>query len=167
MYQPHAAVVGLTGGIGTGKSTVSKQLRSFGLPVVDADVIAREVVAPGTPALAQIVAHFGEGVLQPDGALDRPRLGAIVFGDEAQRRALNRIVHPAVWRAIFWAVVGHWVRGKKICVLDVPLLIEGGLYKWVADVVVVYWCVPLPSPAEIWLTIQRSAVRPSSSYNVS
>jgi dephospho-CoA kinase len=135
------AVIGLTGGIATGKSTVSKQLKSFGIPVVDADVIARQVVEPGTPALAQIVKHFGQDVLLPDGSLDRPKLGAVVFSDEAQRKALNGIVHPAVWRAIFWEVVTHWLKGKKFCVLDVPLLIEGGMYKWVADVVVVYWCV--------------------------
>ena len=139
--QPQRAVVGLTGGIATGKSTVSKRLQSFGLPVVDADVIAREVVAPGTPALAKIVRAFGEDILLPDGALDRPKLGAIVFNDEAQRKVLNGIVHPAVWRAIFWAVVTNWLKGKRICVLDVPLLIEGGLYKWVAKVAVVYWCV--------------------------
>ena len=135
------AVVGLTGGIATGKSTVSKQLQSFGLPVVDADLIARQVVSPGTPALAKIVKHFGEDILQADGTLDRPKLGAIVFNDEAQRKVLNGIVHPAVWKAILLEVVGHWLRGKKICVLDVPLLVEGGMWKWVAKVVVVYWCV--------------------------
>lgn len=134
-------VVGLTGGIATGKSTVSKQLKSFGIPVVDADVIARLVVEPGTPALAKIVKHFGEDILLPDGTLDRPKLGSIVFNDEARRKVLNGIVHPAVWRAIFWEVATNWLRGKKICVLDVPLLIEGGLYKWVAKVVVVYWYV--------------------------
>ncbi|EKM55251.1 uncharacterized protein PHACADRAFT_255724 [Phanerochaete carnosa HHB-10118-sp] len=134
-------VIGLTGGIATGKSTVSKQLQSFGLPVVDADVIAREVVEPGTPALAKIVKHFGEGVLLPDGHLDRQKLGAIVFNDEAQRLALNKIVHPAVWKAIALGVASHWLKGKKICILDVPLLIEGGMWKWVAKVVVVY-CSP-------------------------
>lgn len=142
--QQHSAtstVVGLTGGIATGKSTVSKRLQSFGLPVVDADLIARQVVEPGTPALAKIVKHFGEDILQTDGSLDRPKLGAIVFNDEAQRKVLNSIVHPAVWKAIAWEVASHWLKGKKICILDVPLLIEGGMWKWVAKVVVVYWCV--------------------------
>ncbi|GJE87038.1 dephospho-CoA kinase [Phanerochaete sordida] len=134
-------VVGLTGGIATGKSTVSTQLQSFGLPVVDADLIARQVVEPGTPALAKIAKHFGEDILQHDGTLDRQKLGAIVFNDEAQRKELNKIVHPAVWRAIAWEVASHWLKGKKICILDVPLLIEGGMWKWVAKVVVVY-CSP-------------------------
>lgn len=129
---------------------MSKQLASFGLPVVDADVIARQVVEPGTPALSKIVRHFGDTILLPDGTLDRAKLGGIVFHDEAQRKVLNRIVHPAVWRAIFWEVVRCWVRGKKICVLDVPLLIEGGLYKWVADVIVVYWCVRAHSPGPLY-----------------
>jgi len=96
---------------------------------------------PGTPALKQIVAHFGRDVLQADGTLDRAKLGAIVFSDESQRRKLNSIVHPAVRRAMFWGVVRCWWRGERVCVLDVPLLIEGGLWKFVATVVVVY-CSP-------------------------
>ena len=132
-------VVGLTGGIATGKSTVSAQLKSFGIPIVDADLIARQVVEPGTPALKAIVAHFGEDILLPDGYLNRPKLGSIVFNDEAQRKKLNGIVHPAVWRAMFYAVVGYWVRGHNVCILDTPLLIEGGLWKWMGKVVVVYW----------------------------
>ncbi|THH01649.1 hypothetical protein EW026_g1084 [Hermanssonia centrifuga] len=134
-------VVGLTGGIATGKSTVSAQLKSFGLPVVDADLIAREVVEPGTPALARIVKHFGEDILLPSGYLNRPKLGSIVFNDEAKRKVLNGIVHPAVRKAMFWAVIRNWLKGHKLCILDVPLLVEGGLWKWVGKVVVVYWCV--------------------------
>ncbi|OBZ65683.1 Dephospho-CoA kinase [Grifola frondosa] len=137
-YGRRGGVVGLTGGIATGKSTVSSLLRSHNLPVVDADLIAREVVQPGTPALAQIVKHFGEDVLLPDGTLDRPKLGTIVFNDEAKRRRLNAIVHPAVRREMFWSVLRHWWRGERICILDVPLLVEGGLWKFVGKVVVVY-----------------------------
>jgi len=131
-------VVGLTGGIATGKSTVSSLLKSFKIPVVDADVIARQVVEPGTPALAQIVSEFGEDVLHPDGTLNRPKLGSIIFNDETKRKKLNAIVHPAVRGAMFWGVMGCWWRGEKVCVLDVPLLIEGPIYKLVAKVVVVY-----------------------------
>ena len=131
----------MTGGIATGKSTVSAQLKSFGLPIIDADIIARQVVEPGTPALRKIVEHFGEDILLPDGYLNRPKLGSIVFNDESQRKKLNSIVHPAVWRAMFWAVVSNWIRGHKLCILDTPLLIEGGLWKWVGKVVVVYWYV--------------------------
>ncbi|KAI0373049.1 CoaE-domain-containing protein [Pilatotrama ljubarskyi] len=131
-------VIGLTGGIATGKSTVSSLLRAHGLPIVDADVLARKVVEPGTPALAQIAHVFGSDVLRADGTLDRARLGAIVFVDEEKRRKLNAIVHPAVRREMFWSVLRCWWQGERVCILDVPLLIEGGLWKWVAKVVVVY-----------------------------
>ncbi|KII88266.1 hypothetical protein PLICRDRAFT_41427 [Plicaturopsis crispa FD-325 SS-3] len=131
-------VVGLTGGIATGKSSVSSLLKARQLPVVDADVIAREVVAPGTPALARIAKHFGPAVLLPDGSLDRKKLGSIIFNDDAQRKKLNSIVHPAVRRAMFTAVLRNWIKGEKICIMDVPLLIEGPLWKMVGKVVVVY-----------------------------
>jgi dephospho-CoA kinase len=136
-----STVVGLTGGIATGKSSVSTQLKSFGFPVVDADVIARQIVEPGKPALAQIVQHFGEDILLPDGTLNRPKLGSIVFNDESQRKVLNGITHPAIARKLFWSVVSHWLHGQKICIVDNPLLIEGGMYKWMGKVVVVYWYV--------------------------
>ncbi|KAI0807806.1 CoaE-domain-containing protein [Fomes fomentarius] len=131
-------VIGLTGGIATGKSTVSSLLRAHHLPIVDADVLARKVVEPGTPALAQIVRAFGPDVLLPDGRLDRAKLGRVVFADEDKRRTLNAIVHPAVRREMFWSILRCWWRGERVCVLDVPLLIEGGLWKWVGKVVVVY-----------------------------
>ncbi|TFK46705.1 CoaE-domain-containing protein [Heliocybe sulcata] len=131
-------VVGLTGGIATGKSTVSALLKSHNIPLIDADVLAREVVLPGTSAHKQIVEYFGPDVLQEDGTLDRPKLGSIVFNDEVKRRKLNSIVHPAVRWAMFWAVVQCWIKGQKLCVVDVPLLIESGIHKWVGKVVVVY-----------------------------
>ncbi|EPQ57838.1 CoaE-domain-containing protein [Gloeophyllum trabeum ATCC 11539] len=131
-------VVGLTGGIATGKSTVSNLLKTHGIPVVDADVLAREVVLPGTKAHKQIVQYFGPTILQEDGTLDRPKLGSIVFTDAEKRKKLNSIVHPAVRWAMFWAVVKYWLKGEKMCVVDVPLLIESGIHKWVGKVVVVY-----------------------------
>jgi dephospho-CoA kinase len=88
--------VGLTGGIGAGKSEVSRRLAAHGAVVIDADAIAREVVAPGTPGLAEVTAAFGPEVLAPDGSLDRPRLGDIVFADEQLRDRLNGIIHPRV-----------------------------------------------------------------------
>lgn len=131
----------MTGGIATGKTTVSRILKGqYHLPIVDADVIAREVVAPGTPGLAAIKRHFGDDIVFPDGTLDRKKLGSIIFNDENKRKVLNGIVHPAVRRAMFWGVVRAWLRGEKICVLDVPLLIEGPLWKLVGQVVVVSWC---------------------------
>ena len=117
---------GLTGGIGSGKSEVSRRLAAHGAVIIDADLAAREVVAPGTPGLARVAEAFGSGVLGPDGALDRDRLGAIVFADPASRATLNSIVHPLVGRwmqdAERAAVVA--AHGDLIVVHDVPLLAE-------------------------------------------
>ncbi|KAF8902234.1 dephospho-CoA kinase [Gymnopilus junonius] len=131
-------VVGLTGGIATGKSTVSGLLKAHNVPIIDADVIAREVVAPGTSGLSKIAKTFGSDVLLPDGSLDRKKLGSIVFNDAEKRRQLTEIVHPAVRKAMLLQVLWHWMTGHKYAILDVPLLIEGPLWKWVGLVVVVY-----------------------------
>lgn len=116
--------VGLTGGIGSGKSTVSALLRDHGAVVVDYDQIAREVVEPGTPGLAAIVQRFGPDVLAADGSLDRPALGAVVFADEAKRRDLEAITHPAVRAraAELEALAGP----DDVVVHDIPLLAESG-----------------------------------------
>jgi dephospho-CoA kinase len=114
-------------------------LQAKKIPLVDADVLAREVVAPGTSGLRKIVKTFGEDILLPDGSLDRKKLGNIVFNDEEKRKKLNAIVHPAVRWGMFRKVMKYWVDSEKYCVLDVPLLIEGGLWKWVGMVVVVSW----------------------------
>ncbi|MFF3611149.1 dephospho-CoA kinase [Streptomyces sp. NPDC002580] len=117
--------VGLTGGIGAGKSEVSRLLVEHGAVLIDADRIAREVVAPGTPGLAAVVDAFGEDVLTPDGSLDRPRLGSIVFADPEKLAALNAIVHPLVGtrsRALEDAAPED-----AVVVHDVPLLAENGL----------------------------------------
>jgi dephospho-CoA kinase len=126
--------VGLTGGIGAGKSEVSRLLASYGAVLVDADLIAREVVAPGTPGLAAVVAEFGDGVLLPDGALDRPKLGSLVFADPARLAALNAIVHPLVRDRS--AELERRAGPGDVLVNDVPLLAENGLAK-VFDLVVV------------------------------
>ena len=116
--------IGLTGGIGSGKSTVAALLAERGARVVDADRIAREVVEPGTPGLAAVVAEFGTGVLTPDGALDRAGLAAIVFGDPAARSRLDGIVHPRV-RARAAELVAA-APADAVVVQDVPLLVETG-----------------------------------------
>ncbi|KAJ3840177.1 CoaE-domain-containing protein [Lentinula raphanica] len=134
-------VIGLTGGIATGKSTVSNLLKERHVPVIDADVLARQVVEPGTSGLAKIVKTFGDNVLLPNGTLNRKALGAIIFKDEQKRKRLNAIVHPAVRRAMFWGVIKCWLAGHRVCVLDIPLLIEGPLWKLVYKVVLVY-CPP-------------------------
>ena len=116
-------LIGLTGGIASGKSLVSRRLVELGAVLVDADVLAREVVEPGTPGLAAIAEHFGPGVIAPDGTLDRPALGAIIFADPDQREVLNGITHPAVWRRareLFAAAPEG-----AVVVYDVPLLVEG------------------------------------------
>ncbi|WP_052869472.1 dephospho-CoA kinase [Streptomyces niger] len=126
--------VGLTGGIGAGKSEVSRLLASYGAVIVDADKIAREVVEPGTPGLAAVVEAFGTDVLTPEGALDRPKLGAVVFADPDRLKALNAIVHPLVGArsAELEAAAGE----DAVVVHDVPLLTENGLAP-LYDVIVV------------------------------
>ncbi|GAA0923998.1 dephospho-CoA kinase [Nonomuraea longicatena] len=126
--------VGLTGGIGSGKSEVARRLAARGAVVIDADRIAREVVEPGTEGLARVVAAFGEEVLRPDGALDRERLGAIVFADADRLAALNAIVHPLVGERV--AELQSRSPGDAIVVYDVPLLVENNLTP-MYDVVVV------------------------------
>ena len=118
--------VGLTGGIGSGKSEVSKRLAALGAVVVDADQAARAVVEPGTPGLARIVETFGPGVLQEDGSLDRAKLAEIVFADEEARGRLNAIVHPLVHESMVAADAAARSRGDAVVVHDVPLLAEGG-----------------------------------------
>jgi dephospho-CoA kinase len=116
--------IGLTGGIGSGKSTVAALLAQHGARVVDADRIAREVVEPGTPGLAAVVAEFGGGVLTGDGALDRPALAGLVFGDPAARARLDAVVHPLV-RARAAELVAA-APADAVVVQDVPLLVETG-----------------------------------------
>jgi dephospho-CoA kinase len=117
--------VGLTGGIGAGKSEVSKRLAALGAVVVDADQAARTVVEPGTPGLARIVETFGPGVLQDDGSLDRAKLAEIVFADEEALGRLNAIVHPLVHEAMVAADAAAGSRGDAVIVHDIPLLAEG------------------------------------------
>ncbi len=117
--------VGLTGGIGSGKSEVARLLESHGAIVVDADVLAREALAPGTPGLARVVEAFGEEVLAPDGSLDRERLGKAIFADPSQRATLEAIVHPYV--AVRSAEMMRAAPEGSVVVYDVPLLVENEL----------------------------------------
>jgi dephospho-CoA kinase len=132
-------VAGLTGGIGTGKSTVAAVFAEAGAVIIDADEIARDVVAKGRPAWCRIVAHFGRDVLLPDGDIDRKKLGAIIFNDPRQKVHLDRIVHPHVI-----AETGQQlkeierVQPQAVVILDVPLLIEAGMDRDLDDVIVVY-----------------------------
>ncbi|MGW1637422.1 dephospho-CoA kinase [Streptomyces lavendulae] len=138
--------VGLTGGIGAGKSEVSRLLAGYGAVVVDADRIAREVVEPGTPGLAAVVRAFGDSVLTADGSLDRPALGAVVFADQERLRTLNAIVHPLVGARS--AELERAAGPDAIVVHDVPLLAENGLAP-LYDLVVVVDAAPATQLARL------------------
>ncbi len=137
--------MGLTGGIGTGKSTVARMLEALGAVVIDSDRIVRELQAPGTPLLAEIAAAFGDAIVLPDGSLDRAALGTLVFRDEAARKRLNEIVHPAVGRESARRLQAARASGAALVVLDIPLLFEtrlhgtaSGANQGVEAVIVVY-----------------------------
>jgi dephospho-CoA kinase len=131
-------LVGLTGGIATGKSTVNAMLAGPSVRVVDADALAREVVEPSTPALAQIVAEFGKEVLQPDGRLDRARLGEIVFPDPGKRKRLEAITHPAIRRRFERIMADLEQAGfDGLLIWDAALLVESGGTKNMDRVVIV------------------------------
>ncbi|AIZ61113.1 dephospho-CoA kinase [Bacillus sp. WP8] len=131
-------VIGLTGGIASGKSTVSQMIKEHGIRVVDADVIAKEAVAKGTPALQQIVQTFGEDVLLPNGELNRQQLGAIIFSDEEKRKQLNAIVHPEVRKEMLKQRDEGVSQQETFVVLDIPLLFESQLESLVDRIIVVY-----------------------------
>jgi len=147
-------VVGLTGGIASGKSFVSRILASCGAVVVDADRLAREVVEPGEPAYREIVEHFGDGVLMPDGTLDRKALGRIVFADPASRAELERITHPAIAERAARRVEEERGRGTRVVFYAVPLLIEAGLVSTVDEV----WLVTVDTETQLERLMKRDAV---------
>jgi dephospho-CoA kinase len=118
-------VVGLTGGIGTGKSTVAGMLAALGAVVIDADAIVHELQAPGTPLLARLAEAFGPEMVRADGALDRERLGKVVFSDPVARARLGALVHPAVGAEMLRRLEAAKAAGAKLVVLDIPLLLEG------------------------------------------
>jgi len=131
-------LVGLTGGIATGKSTVSDMFRALGCVIIDADLLAREVVQPGEPAYVDIVAEFGPDVVQADRALDRKRLGAIVFADPARRRRLEALTHPRIRERFARRLQELTEQGfDGIVMFDAPVMIESGNYRNVDRLVVV------------------------------
>lgn len=132
-------IVGLTGSIASGKSTVARMLEELGAEIVDADQIAREVVAPGSPLLDEIRSEFGDDVVAADGSLDRKRLGEIVFSDETARRRLEGLLHPEIGRLSRERFEDARRRGVEVVVYVAPLLIEAGRMGdvdevWVVDV---------------------------------
>ncbi len=129
--------VGLTGGIGAGKSTAARMLAAHGAVIVDSDAIAREVVEPGTKGLAEIVGAFGPGVLQADGTLDRPGLGRIVFNDVDALRRLEQITHPLIQAESARLIADAEAAGAPVLIHDIPLLVESGVAGTFDAVIVV------------------------------
>ena len=151
-------VIGLSGGIGTGKSTVAAMLSALGAVVVDADEIVHRLQAPGAPLLAELTAAFGTEILDATGALDRKRLGALVFGDAEARRRLNAIVHPKVGLEMARQLDAARRAGAPLVVLDIPLLFEsraagtGGASAMAFDATVLVYA---PRPVQIARTMER------------
>jgi dephospho-CoA kinase len=131
------AIVGLTGGIASGKSTVGRIFRELGVHVVDADLVAREVVAPGSEGLAEVVRAFGEDVLTAEGELDRKKLGALVFTDEAKRRTLEAITHPRIGARSMAELAALAQRGDPYGIYEAALLVENGSHRMMQALVVV------------------------------
>ena len=119
--------MGLTGGIASGKSTVSRIIREHGIPLIDLDEIARTVVRKNSPTLKRLVIEFGPTILEADGTLNRAALGRLAFRNKESTRALNRITHSAIRRVMAWRLLCLWLTGCKRVVVDTPLLIEAGL----------------------------------------
>ncbi len=132
-------IAGLTGGIASGKSTVSRMLADAGARIIDADQIAREVVQPGTSAYGEIVSVFGRHILQSDGAIDRKRLGDVIFNDPEKKARLNAIVHPRVFQRTDQMIADIANQAPEaVVILDVPLLLEAGMDRDLAELIVVY-----------------------------
>ncbi|WP_406944565.1 dephospho-CoA kinase [Halobacillus sp. SY10] len=131
-------VIGLTGSIASGKSTVAKMFQDMDIPVIDADQISRDVVQPGEPAYQEIVETFGEQVLEEGGDLDRKKLGKVVFADETKRKQLNGIVHPKVREEMIRRREQYKQQQYQAVVLDIPLLFESNLTDYVEKILVVY-----------------------------
>jgi dephospho-CoA kinase len=148
-------LIGLTGGIATGKSTVSAMLKKAGAIVVDADRIARDVVKKGLPAYREIVAQFGTEVLLPNGEINRNTLGDIIFNDHQKKQLLNSIVHPYVNEEVNRQIIQiQKTHPNAVIVLDIPLLIEAGMYDDLSEIIVVY----TPQDIQIQRLMQRDRI---------
>lgn len=131
-------VIGLTGGIASGKSTISSHFKSIDIPVIDADIIAKQIVNPTTIPYKKIVKLFGKDILQPDNQINRKKLGSLIFNDPILRTRLNEIVHPAIQLEMLMQVILAFISLESILVMDIPLLFEKNLNKYMSSVWVVY-----------------------------
>lgn len=130
-------IIGLTGSIASGKSTVAHMLAAYNLPIVDADVVARQVVEPGSETLVKIAEAFGQEVIAEDGSMDRAKVGSIIFHDESKREVLNAIIHPAIRAEMLRQRDEHLASGEKTVIMDIPLLFESKLQHFVDKILVV------------------------------
>lgn len=145
-------VIGLTGGIATGKSAVSNILRMLDVPVIDSDELAHRVVEKGQPALEEIAREFGAEVFASDGTLDRRKLGELVFRSPKARKKLEEITHPRIMKMVLEQLARYRLEGRKLVVLDAPLLIEAGLQSMVDQV----WVVVCDKDLQVQRLMQRS-----------
>ncbi|GAK38726.1 dephospho-CoA kinase [Paenibacillus urinalis] len=154
--------IGLTGGIATGKSSVSRYLVSLGAILIDADQIAREVMLPGHPVLAAVIERFGQAVLNEDGTLHRKKLGEIVFGNSAELKALNDITHPAIRQEMRERMrMFEQEQPDKLVVSDIPLLYESGLSEQFEQVMVVY----VPAEIQLKRLMERDGISESDAIS--
>lgn len=130
-------IIGLTGSIASGKSTVSKMLAEKGYPIIDADLVARQVVEPGSETLKKIGDLFGDEVIKPDGTMDREKVGALIFSDPARRKQLNDIIHPAIRGEMLRQRSDYLAQGYRTIIMDIPLLFESKLQHFVDKILVV------------------------------
>lgn len=145
-------IVGLTGNIGSGKSSVARYFKELGARVIDTDQVAREVVAPGTDVLSQIVQYFGTNILSPEGTLDRSHLAEIVFNDTDALKYLNSVVHPAIRTVLLTAITDYKNNpDTPLLIIEAPLLIETGLYKLMDEV----WLVTINRKTQIQRVMER------------
>lgn len=143
--------IGLTGGVGSGKSTVSSYMHELGIPVIDGDKLAREAVIPGSRAMAEMRKAFGPHIFLPDGSLNRLKMGEIVFNDEEKRQKLNNIIHPFIWHRTREELIRAQEEGFPVVVLDMPLLLEISWQLRVEEV----WLVEVPLEVQIARVISR------------
>ena len=146
--------IGLTGGVGCGKSTVSRYLAKHGIPIIDGDEISREAVMPGSPVMREIERLFGSEMLTEDGNLNREKMAELVFSDEGKRQILNGLIHPFVWKKTEEATLAAQETGHRFVVLDMPLLLEIGWNLRVESV----WVVTVPQEVQIERVQKRDGV---------
>ena len=135
-------LIGITGGVATGKSTVADILKQYDCAVVDADAIAKEIVLPGKPAYIDIVKTFGNDIIASDGFINRTALANIIFQNDSMKKVLNKLTHPRIAKVMLWQIIKYFFQGKKFVILDIPLLIEAKVWLRFIRYTLVVFCEP-------------------------